>query len=308
MSELSKSEQLEKTVIRGTHDFLFCTDHGALEQLTGQDPLSAAELRSWVNSLTERFNWCQARGIELRMMFVPEKHVIYQDYIPEITISENRPVVQILNALPDAVRQACLYPLKELLDARKQRDVYYRTDTHWNNWGGFIGYNCLIDSLESLGIDRVKLEDLLVTSRKYLGDLGVRLEPEEEEVADVLSHATKLPFKRIYDNSKFSRGNTAVYESTRTSAHKTVIFRDSFFNLILPHVIPVFSRTVAVSSLDMHCDLILSEKSDVVIFEVIERFVAPRDSEGNRVVSNNCLSNFADISGVSPEELAQFVT
>jgi alginate O-acetyltransferase complex protein AlgJ len=304
MTELSKSELLAKTVIRGTNDFLFFTDHEAIEQVSGAAPLDAEELDVWTRTLTTRYEWCRQRGIEVRFLFVPEKHVVYSDYLPVIEISEQRPVVQILNSLPEQLREACMYPVDQLKAARQTRELYYKTDTHWNNWGGFFAYDLLMDSLPThLDLKKVTESDLKVTQRKIIGDLGVRLEPEEEERSDVLGHATELAFKRIYDNSVFSRGNTSVFISPRVSAPRVVVFRDSFFNYILPHMIPVFSRTVAVSSLDMHHDLVESEKPDLVIFEMIERFVGNKESSGKRVLPTDGEGTFADLAGVALDEL-----
>lgn len=304
MTELSKSELLAQTVIRGRNDFLFFTDHEAIEQVSGAVPLNAEELDVWTRALTSRHEWCRQRGIEVRFLFVPEKHVVYSDYLPDTEISENRPVVQILNSLPGQVRETCMYPVDQLKAARQTRDLYYKTDTHWNNWGGFLAYDLLMDSLPAhLDLQKVTEGDLKVTQRKIIGDLGVRLEPEEEERSDVLAHATELPFKRIFDNSVFSRGNTSVFISPRVTAPRVVVFRDSFFNYILPHMIPVFSRTVAVSSLDMHYDLVESEKPDLVIFEMIERFVGNNESSGKRVLPTDGEGTFSGLAGVALDEL-----
>ncbi|WP_213768603.1 hypothetical protein [Caballeronia sp. dw_19] len=304
MTELTRSQALEKTIMRGQNDFLFFTDHEVIEQLSGAYALSNEELGVWTGALNNRYVWCKERGIEVRYLFVPEKHVVYSDYLPDVGISENRPVIQILNGLPEPVRQACLYPIEQLKEARQTRDLFYKTDTHWNHWGSFLTYNLLMDSLPArFNLRKVTLDDLKVTQRKTIGDLGVRLEPEEEERSEVLSHATELPFKRIYDNSVFSRGNTSVFLSPRVDAPRVVVFRDSFFNDILPHMIPVFSRTVAVSSLDMHYDLIEAEKPDLVVFEVIERFVGNKDNSGNRVLPRDGAVAFADFTGVALDAL-----
>ena len=304
MTELSKSELLAQTVIRGKNDFLFFTDHEAVEQVSGAAPLDAEELDVWTRTLTNRYEWCRQRGIEVRFLFVPEKHVAYSDYLPDIEISENRPVVQILNSLSGPVRETCMYPVDELKAARQARELYYKTDTHWNNWGGFLAYDLLMDSLPArFDLKKITEDDLKVTQRKIIGDLGVRLEPDEEERSDVLAHATELPFKRIYDNSVFSRGNTSVFISPRVAAPRVVVFRDSFFNYILPHTIPVFSRTVAVSSLDMHYDLVESEKPDLVIFEMIERFVGNKEGSGKRVLPRDGEGSFSDLAGVALDGL-----
>jgi hypothetical protein len=52
-----------------------------------------------------------------------------------------------------------------------------------------------------------------------------------------------------------------------------VVFRDSSSSWLLPLLSESFSRVVAVSSPHIYRELVESEKPDVVIFEIIERYV-----------------------------------
>jgi alginate O-acetyltransferase complex protein AlgJ len=305
VTKISRSDILAKSVIRGSRGFLFHRDHDTIEQLSGNFPLSSSDLENWRTSFINRFNFCEKLGIDFRVLFVPEKHVVYSDLIPDLKISNNRPVIQLLNMLPSKLLDGCIYPIAEMKNARVLRDLYYKTDTHWNYWGAYLCYDLLMESFASkFPLDKVRLNDIKIISRNYIGDLGVRLEPEEGEFADVFEHAKYLPFKRVIDNSVFNRGSVAGFVSPRSKSPSVLIFRDSFFNLILPHFVPVFSKVLAVSSLNMHYDLVRLFKPNIVLFEIVERFVGYGNGIGGKVLINDQFSGFKEFSGLDPQFIA----
>ncbi len=299
-SQGSARLRLERSVIVGEDNFLFHRDHEAVEQVTGSLPLSGADVKTWKDILEARAAWCESRHVTLRILFVPEKHVVYSDKIPELRISDARPVLQILSALAPGTRAKCLYPVEALRAHRHQFETYFQTDTHWTQEGAFVAHDELVRSLrEEIDISPVVEKDLVRTQRTYIGDLGVRLEPEREETTVFLSHGTFLPFRRVFENKGFSRGSTIAFESPRLEAPSLVVFRDSFFNTILPHMVPVFSRVVVVSSIDMHYDLVDSENPDVIVFEIAERFVGFLDQNGRRCLpTDSPVRSFEEFSGV----------
>lgn len=261
-------------VVRGRDGWLFHRDHDALEQLTGAQRLSARQLAVWVDALRRRDAWCSAHGSAFRMLIIPEKHVVYAPELPRLfRISERRPVRQLLAALDRAPGSRTLYPLQALRDGRAVRPTFFKTDTHWSSYGAFLAYRALVDSLASdLPLASPRETDLTWREQPYVGDLGVRFDPEEGERA--VFAVPPAPFRLVFQNNSFGRGAVHVYEGDRPDLPRCVLFRDSFANAMIPFLMQSFSRLVAVSSLSCHADLLDHEKPDVVLFAVIERFVA----------------------------------
>jgi hypothetical protein len=77
-----------------------------------------------------------------------------------------------------------------------------------------------------------------------------------------------------FANHIFDRGAVHVYTSERCDLPRCVLFRDSFSNALIPFLMQSFSKVVAVSNLSCLYDLLDTEKPDVVLFAVIERFLA----------------------------------
>ena len=271
--------RLASSVVVGRDGYLFHRDGHALQQVTGERPLTAAVLNRWVSSVETRKSWCEARGIAFRFLIVPEKHVVYADKLPPgIAISENRPVRQILQGLDAGTRSAAIYPLDELVAARTTRDTYFLTDTHWNTFGGLVGFRALSASLAAeRPLSEIPESYVTWTPRETVGDLGVRLEPEHAETVDVIGINSLAVPRVVFQNKVFTRGSMQVFETNRTELPRGVLFRDSFALNMIHVLLESFSRLVVIGSQSVQYDLLRAERPDVVISETCERFLGMPD-------------------------------
>lgn len=260
--------------VRGNDDFLFHRDHDAIDQLSATIILRHRQIRTWVEALEARLDWCERHQAAMRFLVIPEKHVVYDDKLPLFTsISPKRPAMQLLGALDERLRRKTLYPLAELKAASLTKQTYFKTDTHWNAHGAFVAYQALVDSLrDDVALESVREEDLVWKERSFVGDLGVRYARERGERRATL--VNDPAHKLVFQNHNFGRGAVHVYENKRRDLPTCVMFRDSFSNYLIPYLMHGFSSIVAVSSLSCHYDLLEQQKPDVVLFVSIERFLA----------------------------------
>lgn len=302
--------RLAADVVQGADGYLFHRDHEAIDQITGALPLGPREIAVWRDSIETRAAWCKANDIAFRMMIIPEKHVVYADKLPPgFALSDNRPAVQILDSIDPETRALCSYPLQPLIDARALRATYLKTDTHWTFYAGFLAYDLLMDSLvESVSLPiRIAETDLSFADRTHIGDLGVRLEPEQDEIATTVDHRIARPFQRVFENRIFARGAVSIYESSDQGLPRCVLFRDSFANYIIPHLIPTFSRLVVMSSDSLQYDLLRSERPEVVIVTIIERFLGMLDGDGRRHLPDDLAGpGLAELTGASAADLKAY--
>ena len=271
--------RLAATVIQGSDAYLFHRDGYALQQVTGERPLDTRALNLWISSLETRKAWCEARGITFRFLVVPEKHVVYSDKLPDrMTISENRPARQILSGLDESTRSAALYPLAEMQAGRSVRDTYYVTDSHWTTYGALLGCRVIGASLQAeRPFQEVPDAELAWLPRPNVGDLGVRLEPEQEETVDVVAINSSCEIRTVFQNKLFARGSLMVLETNRPELPRGVLFRDSFAVNMIHVLVQSFSRLVVVGSQSVHYDLLRQERPDIVIAETCERFLGMPD-------------------------------
>jgi len=289
-------------VIEGKDKFLFHRDQAAVEQVTGAATYSPTQLMQWVSTLETRKAWCAAHGIVSRLLIVPEKHVVYADKLPDsISISEHRPAARLIGAATPYLSDHILYPVEPLREARRRHETYYVTDTHWNAFGAFVGYKALMASLASeMALFQLEESDLSSVSQRYVGDLGVRLEPERFELNEAPGRGYSPHCKLVWQNAKFERGNVQVFTNDREDLPKCVLFRDSFSYLLIPLLLESFSKLVAVSSLSMLYDFLRSDRPDVVIVQVAERFVGPYWTDQGVVMPQDLDGpSFTELTGIA---------
>ncbi len=296
--------RFQHIVLKGRDAFLFHRDHDALDQLTGGLVFRRRQIDVWIDALKARDAWCRAHDARMRLMIIPEKHVVYADKLPKfVRISPSRPVKQIFAAADADLAKTMLYPVDALRAAGSRMNTFLKTDTHWTSFGAFIAYRALVDSLAAdLSLETVSEDELTWRERPFTGDLGVRFSRERTETIAIANEVAS--YHVTFQNHNFARGAVHVYENERRDLPRCVLFRDSFSNALIPFLMRGFSRIVAVSSMSCHYDLLEQEKPDVVLFVVIERFVAtfgtsstielPRDDSG---------MSFAEFTGTDLELL-----
>lgn len=93
--------------------------------------------------------YLRSQGITLLFVVAPNKTSIYPDTLPPELISAPMPSTldSLISFLEDNELSLLLDLRPALQAARKERDVYYKTDTHWNGYGAFIAYTTIMNKL-----------------------------------------------------------------------------------------------------------------------------------------------------------------
>lgn len=289
-----------ETVMLGLDGHLFERDEETIERLTGMSAEPETEVDRWVQLLTERHAWCSARGIHFYFVITPEKHVVYADKLPPgVEISPHRLVARILARLPAAVRQSVIYSDDVLRDWRDRGETYYRTDTHWTNFGAYLGYLQLLAALQrDSGVTQMPITTLERTTYHKIGDLGIRMTPEHAETATRITLAGGDPFELVFANRTYNVGQVEVFETSDATRPRAVMFRDSSGSFMLPFLASSFSRLVAVASDSLFFDLLEAEKPNVVITQLTERVIGIPIDGAVRFPDDHRPIDFARFSGV----------
>jgi hypothetical protein len=184
---------------------------------------------------------------------------------------------QLLTATLDTrvvldVRQAMM------LGKSKER-LYHRTDTHWNQRGAFIAYQAIINALRSQvpavppPLTRADFDDStrIAPGQDLAAMMGLKRSMEEED----LRLNPKTPRRYVVTEPKGAYATAGegriVTEIPGSNLPTAVMFRDSYTSWLAPFLSEHFSRIVYLWQNDFDADLILKEKPDVVIHEMVGR-------------------------------------
>ncbi len=274
-------------VLLGRDDWLYFLgeDGRSLDRhYRGMLPISDAEIAAVVTEFRRRQKFLAALGIAYVVTIVPEKYTIYPEHLPSWIVRTDRPTpLERLTTAISADGNVRFVDLRApLLTAKLSRRVYYMTDSHWNMQGAAVAYRAIMQEIESvlpsgrlLMIASPALPPYIAGVDMYSGDLArfVGLPPRYREadlapLSKVLANPSARCGKRI--DAGTDEG-FEIYACDRPSLPRAVMYRDSMAIPLIPLLSENFRRIVYVSARRLDPALILREKPDVVIEEMVER-------------------------------------
>ena len=261
---------------------------------------SRSDLGRAVNILKKRVEYFEERSIIYEKFVIPEKSVLYREYLPRLFQARkedpNRP--SILLQKTDIKNYHYLEDY--LADLKSYGFLYFRGDTHTNWLGAYFVYLYIMEMLIRKLPDRLKpvakLSDLNPSLAAFNGDLFTQRNKDNDNALNstwaVLQNKKdfeslilyKLPREkcvaRRIDTPKayleaFTSRETFVFEHPDQSLPRAVIFRDSTADFMVDLLAQHFSRCVFVwHKGNVYEEVIDSEEPDIVVHLMAERFVS----------------------------------
>lgn len=242
-------------------------------------------------TLKSQIKKMEALGAEVFVVVPPNKMTVYPQYMPEeyqTARKKGSRLEQIEQRLPqEGIR---ILPLRnKIINDAKQPDftLYLKTDSHWNNLGGYLAYQ---EIMRGMKIAPYKYTDLK-EQQVECGDLNGFV--KMDGCADLnyeLKFQGRPEFKcenvgsgkKNQDHSEIIRCHSQVGNNT-----KLLVVRDSFWNAVYSYVAPHFKDSVILWRGHLENEeieaIIKAEKPDVIILEYVERFI---DNMSQIVIQN----------------------
>ena len=261
-------------MLAGEGERLFMLHDSVCEQLFEGAGLGARGLRGWVETLRRRVTHCEARGIVFRQLIIPDNHALHSEAIAGAPkLSADRPLMQVLRQAGEALRQRVVYPLEAMIDGLAKADICLPHDVHASGYGCFLVYRALMATLP--GVDPaliVQEAELRVREVFVAGDIARSVGAPGRRVE--LHEPPPIPFKSLVKGTSYRVHQVDIFQTESAHLPKLALFRTSNSTHLIPYLMRHFSRIVAVATTQVFHDLIESEKPDVVMAEMPERYFA----------------------------------
>jgi hypothetical protein len=272
------------SVLVGRRGWLYFTQESALDDYLNAIPLTDEAIDIMVRVQVERRDWLAARGTAFLVVLAPNKASVYPEHMPKGLHPLG--TVSRVDQLVGPLRRAgvAVLDLREpLRRAKAAHRAYLKTDTHWNKWGAFQGSAAIVDALGRRfpALPALRVADYAVEAvRQPGGDLAEMLLmpdllPEVDLVprsrGPVLAHAA--PNGAYPDPADQPERDRLAFATDRTDWPRAVFFHDSFTRPMAPYLAERFSRSVFLWSHAFAPDIIRAERPDVVVLEVVERYI-----------------------------------
>jgi len=246
--EANTQARLNNGVWIGYNGWLFLNEQEAAARVR-----SELELRQWRIQLEERRDWLKAQGRDFLVVVAPNKSTVYPEFLPEQVSSERG--VSDLAQFGEYLKR---YPelnfidLSAVMKGDRQRQFYFKTDTHWNFEGGFIGYQTIAEKMPQYfrADERLTESNIRRVSRFVATNLNKRIDQEEKEQINFIMPLKKWSFKMQKPDSDLLkqvalRGTSVTLTKiTDVNLPRLLVIGDSYLGWIRRYLAQHFSRGI----------------------------------------------------------------
>lgn len=265
----------------GKDNWLFYNNVIYINQLS--IPFTEQELKKMHYNLVLTTNWFNQKGIKYYLAIPPVKPRIYNDKIlsfMKISISYSK-LEQLTNYLQKKSTFQPIFFKEELMQAKEKREIYFKTDSHWNQYGAFIGYTKIINSMS---IDFPELKPIAISSMQekpieFKGDLmnllGYTSNKKTTEFLLTPIDFSLIPKRNnLFIKPEYRDLKLENYSGPKQSPQLNLyVVRDSYTENLKKFLAMNFSSSTFAWEKVLPIKSILEEKPDIVLHQVVEKFI-----------------------------------
>lgn len=248
-----------------------------------------SEVQLWRSTLllAARSDWLKERNIEYILFFAPNKHTIYEEYLPDYIQKEGE--ISSLDQLSDSLERLTdvhHVDLRQTLKSNKSNAsrywsenkenaaLYYKMDSHWNGAGADIVQYAVAEKMSAIFPGHItpyrrNPEDFVM--QWFTGDITWIRGSREKE-----AYGPRLFTRLCGDGTLEDPPERSYQTSCPTAELNSVIYHDSFFTLLKGYFSDYYKTTYfrwKKFDLQELEALRKRDRIDIVIEEHAERFL-----------------------------------
>lgn len=266
----------------GKEGFLFYKENNEYQDIRAKAPFRKDELLNLKEKMLQNQEYLAKKNIKFYILISPNKSSIYTDKLPDYhkySFGVKHRTDQFVDMFKDEP-QIKILDLRNVINSKKNSSnelLYFKTDTHWNDLGGFYAYNALMDELDrDFGVNRLQQNNIKMKNEVYVGDLvkilGLRgLISENIKKVDF-----KYKSKEVFSGDYYKpEEHVDIHKFVNSNARspKILMMRDSFGDAMIPYLRETFSESIFIWKYNLDKKLVEAEKPDIVVLQVVERFL-----------------------------------
>lgn len=268
-------------VLLGKDNWLFYKSAG-VEELEDEQPIAdyqgtnlytKKEKETILNDIDLVNEYLFEQDIEFGLLICPNKEHIYSEYLPEgiEKVNSKCKADELVEFLQRESEVPVFYPLGQLQEEKETQQLYYKYDTHWNELGGFIASQQILEfykgnsavlnefSIEQSDVPApTDLATMLNMNAFFCDDMNFVISDYHPEVQVEIVEQTNDDFLRVYNSNADDERTLLIIRDSYGEAMQSYLSKD-FQNVIFVHR-SVFNQTY----LEVY-------NPDIVLFQVVER-------------------------------------
>ncbi len=281
---LFKESYMPEKVALGREGWLFLSGEydNIVDDYARRNLYDSAELKQIVNQTLVKKEYVEAKGAKFYKVFYPNAHSIYAELLPYQILIQKIDTLTRADQVNEYLHKRntgfqVIDVRDEVLAAKKEVQVYFKYDTHWNSYGAFIGYRKLfsemakdLPALKPSTITDYNISWKLEAGGDLLNMMGIRNQEDYKELKPHFTLVSPTPGVPLTE-AEGPYPNSIVHENPNdTTGLAAVIFHDSFTIAMRQFISPHFKKVVYCWG-SFNQQVIENEKPDVVIEGNTER-------------------------------------
>lgn len=250
-------------------------DGNPIKEVQGVYDFTAEEVFQIEDAIDKNMEELAKRNIEVYYTFIPNKATLYKEKLPDnITIfDQDTRVDRLIKYLEDKNTKNIINLKNYLLEAKKNGQVYHKQDTHWNEFGAFVGYKAISQIIAKdskinynfeVQFPEEKLSDLDLIQMSGIKDILKDVEPKVIYQEDV-------DFKGMVLQTE---NEIAITECETAPVDKTImIVGDSFRKAMIPYFAKNFKKVIFLHRCDYGPYMLDAYAPDIIVCQFLERYV-----------------------------------
>jgi len=253
-------------MLRGNHSQVMVGEAGWLffkediPDYTGTN-IDCAKIQRQISTIKKINEWCKERGIIFVLAIGPNKSTIYNEYMVDTVKKADASSLDYIVPLLREEGIKVSYPKQGLIEHKKDKELYYKLDTHWNAYGSKYMFDEIVRMLELPERDFEYTESLIET-----GDLKNMLGISAGGSRSLEVKVTPNPTTKIIERD----GTKHLYIDSKNTK-KVICYRDSFHGAMLDYYGYYFYGDV-YRRFDIDFQYVEQEKPQYLILSCVERF------------------------------------
>ena len=270
------------TLLSGKEGRLFLKkDWNALDQYRGIDRFSDIELDRWIDIMESYQKWLDNQKIDFIILIAPNQESIYSEFMPDYAYKVNSDlrIKQVLRRVHERHSSLnIIYPRSDLMNAKKEYPsnfLYHQLENHWNELGSFVSYQTLMRDIQKRFSSVVPLavSDIDIKSIPIQWDIPPLSEIESR--VNLVGNSKVRFIESLKDDA--NPGRMLKTYSDVTTPLGILVYGDSFADVgLLNYLRESFQFVISVETnwSQFPTFLIENQKPNIVIFEMVERYLA----------------------------------
>lgn len=277
-----KEDPIPEDVIIGKDGWFFLGDKyvDSYTSSLGLVPVKEEEVKGVCREIHKLKKMCDSHNIGFYFSVAPNKGTVYNKYLP----LDSRP--KKVGAFKDSVISSLkkdydvnaidlgeyIYPMRDKIK------LYYKTDSHWNDYGGFLAVKKLTDQISvNYDVDSLSKDDyLLITSIFDRGDLTqmLKMKVPEDDFSFEPKSTSDIEQEVL---SECEINSVMTYNKDSKSTVNAIVFKDSFFRAMMDPFSRSIRKGIFVDRADITKEIIseyieiMEDKPDFIVIEIVER-------------------------------------